>query len=129
MILIEPDRAGYQCNNLKLSTSGMGGNGRRPVSSCNGYRDQKLRYKDERKESGSRQHPLYFWRWDHLRIVGVDKDCHGSHLTSIIWIPEQKEDVEELASHHYEIWAERDWESLTKLYVSSDVCTLDDEQL
>ena len=47
--------------------SGMGGNGRRPVSSCNGYRDQKLRYKDERKESGSRQHPLYFWRWDHLR--------------------------------------------------------------
>ena len=30
-------------------------------------RDQKLRYKDERKESGSRQHPLYFWRWDHLR--------------------------------------------------------------
>ena len=24
-------------------------------------------YKDERKESGSRQHPLYFWRWDHLR--------------------------------------------------------------
>lgn len=29
--------------------------------------NQKLRYKDERKESGSRQHPLYFWRWDHLR--------------------------------------------------------------
>ena len=23
--------------------------------------------KDERKESESRQHPLYFWRWDHLR--------------------------------------------------------------
>lgn len=20
-----------------------------------------------KKESGSRQHPLYFWRWDHLR--------------------------------------------------------------
>ena len=39
---------------LKLSTSRMGGNGCRPVPSCNGYRDQKLRYKDERKESGPR---------------------------------------------------------------------------
>ncbi len=23
--------------------------------------------KMKEKESGSRQHPLYFWRWDHLR--------------------------------------------------------------
>lgn len=23
--------------------------------------------KMKKKESGSRQHPLYFWRWDHLR--------------------------------------------------------------
>ena len=52
-------------------------------------------------------------------IVGVDKDCHAITPYINYLDSRTKEDVEELASHHYEIWAKE-----TGNPVFNDTCAI-----